>query len=129
MPSYESLRCDPPAPVAEVILRDRASGTSASGILMLIDTGADISLVPRTVVDKLGITVNNDLSYELIGFDGRRTNSPAVEMEMSFLRKIFRGKYIIVDDDWGVLGRDVLAALTILLDGPRQQWLECAAPN
>ena len=129
MPAYESSRCDPPAPVAEVILRNRDSGASESGILMLIDTGADISLVPRTVIDKLGITVDQNNAYELIGFDGRRTTSPAVEMDMIFLRKRFRGKYIVVDDDWGVLGRDVLAALTILLDGPRQQWLECTAPQ
>jgi len=96
---------------------------------MLIDTGADISLVPRAAVEKLSITVNKNASYELVGFDGQRTNSPAIEMDVVFLRKIFRGKYIVVDDDWGILGRDVLASLTILRDGPRQQWLEYASPH
>ena len=124
MPNYESSRCDPPAPVAEVILRDRDSGKSTAGILMLIDTGADVSLVPRAAVEELSITISKDASYKLIGFDGQRTISPAVEMDVIFLRKRFRGKYIVVDDEWGILGRDVLASLTILLDGPRQQWLE-----
>jgi hypothetical protein len=46
MPSYDAIRYDPPAPVASVVLRptDRTD-PSVNDVLLLIDTGADITLL------------------------------------------------------------------------------------
>ncbi len=56
MPRYDASAHDPPAPVAEVSLR-RSDGSTASpvvpGILLLIDTGADVTLLPRRGVERL----------------------------------------------------------------------------
>jgi hypothetical protein len=41
---------------------------------------------------------------------------------MLFLRRVFRGPYLLIDNETGVLGRDVLNHLTLLLDGPQQRW-------
>jgi len=48
----------------------------------------------------------------------------AVELDMIFLRKAYRGLYLIVDSDHGILGRDVLASVALLFDGPNQAWSE-----
>ena len=48
---------------------------------------------------------------------------------MIFLRKAFRGRYLLTDHDHGILGRDVLAAVAILLDGPDQKWVEQPKPS
>lgn len=123
MPRYDASAYDPPAPVADVSLR-ALDGTdpSVSGVRLLIDTGADVTLLPRTAVLRLGLQPNAAGGYELIGFDGSRTTADAVEMDMIFLNKAFRGRYLLIDAEHGILGRDVLAAMALLLNGPAQEW-------
>jgi hypothetical protein len=63
--------------------------------------------------------------YELIGFDSKtRLLADAVELDMLFLNKAFRGRYLLTDDAHGVMGRDVLVSLRLLFDGPHQVWSE-----
>lgn len=124
MPRYESARYDPPAPVAEVGLR-RAGDPGpppVTGVRLLIDTGADVTLLPRAALAPLGLQPQPGDRYELIGFDGTRTTADAVELEMVFANKAFRGRYLLADADRGILGRDVLNALALLCDGPKQEW-------
>lgn len=121
MPRFDASHYDPPAPIAEVTLR-AASGTTVSNVLLLIDTGADATLLPRSAILRLGITPDPALAYELIAFDGSRTTTQAVDLDMIFLNKAFRGIYLLTDDDRGILGRDVLASLILLLNGPAQEW-------
>jgi hypothetical protein len=123
MPRYDALRYDPAAPVAQVTLRHPTTGASA-GVLLLLDTGADITLLPRAAVERLGIRPQAGLQYELVGFDGNRSTAPAVELDMIFLQKAFRGRYLLIDEERGILGRDVLAGVVLLLNGPAQEWSE-----
>ena len=53
MPNYDTSRYDPPAPVAQVTLRDLGGGSLLPNVLLLLDTGADISLLPRNAVERL----------------------------------------------------------------------------
>lgn len=46
---------EPPAPVAQIQIRKIETGERVKNISMLLDTGADISLLPRQSVEKLGI--------------------------------------------------------------------------
>jgi hypothetical protein len=46
MPKYNTEHFDPPAPVAYVTLRNPATGALLSDVPMLIDTGADTTLLP-----------------------------------------------------------------------------------
>ncbi len=39
-----------------------------------------------------------------------------------FLNKAFRGRYLLIDGDHGVLGRDVLNSVALVIDGPHQEW-------
>ena len=121
MPSYDALHFDPPAPVAHVTLRD-ASGATVPDVLLLLDTGADTTLLRRSAIARLGINPDPALQYELIGFDGARSTTQAVDLDMIFLQKAFRGRYLLIDDDRGILGRDVLASVILLLNGPAKEW-------
>jgi hypothetical protein len=47
---------------------------------------------------------------------------------MIFLQKAFRGRYLLIDEDRGILGRDVLASVTLLLDGPAGEWTQDPPP-
>lgn len=122
MPSYDGSHFDPPAPVARVTLRNPQSGATVSDVLLLVDTGADITLLPHTAVERLGVPLLAGQQYELMGFDGSKSFAPVVMLDMVFLHRAFRGRYLLVGEERGILGRDVLNHLSLLLEGPRQQW-------
>jgi len=124
MPRYDASRHDPPAPLANVTLRDIATGKLIADVQLLVDSGADVTLLPRAAVERLGVRIATDAGYELVGFDGSRSTARAVDLDMIFLTKAYRGRYLLIDGAEGVLGRDVLASVALLLDGPAQEWSE-----
>ncbi|MCQ3977684.1 MAG: hypothetical protein DPW09_30010 [Anaerolineae bacterium] len=91
---------------------------------MQLDTGADVTLVPQTVVDKLDLTVISDVQYKLVGFDGSASFAFAVQLKLVFGRGTFRGKYLLIDQNMGVIGRDILNLVPLLFNGPRLDWSE-----
>ena len=124
MPSYDASHFDPPAPVARVTLRNPHTAATVSDVLLLLDTGADITLLPRMMVERLGVPLVADQRYELMGFDGSKSFAPVVVLDMLFLKRAFRGRYLLIEEEHGILGRDILNHVTLLLDGLRQQWSE-----
>jgi predicted aspartyl protease len=124
MPAYDATHFQPPAPVAEVSLRHPQSGAVVANVPMLIDTGADITLLPQSFVDQLGVSALANQRYEVMGFDGQRSFAAVVELDMIFLNKAYRGRYLLINDNHGILGRDVLNHVSVLLDGPKNQWTE-----
>jgi predicted aspartyl protease len=128
MPSYDGSRFDPPAPVAEVTLVSRAGGQSVSGVLLLVDTGADVTLLPRMAVERLGVPPLPGQRYEVMGFDGTTSFAPVAVLDMVFLDRVFRGRYLLIGQECGILGRDVLNHAALLLDGPRKQWMAQSPP-
>jgi predicted aspartyl protease len=124
MPTYDSNPFNPPAPVASVTLRDPGNGNTASEVLMLVDTGADITLVPQTSIEELKSDLDPHESYELKAFDGKRSFAQSVQLDLVFLRRTFRGRFLIIDTEAGILGRDVLNHVAIALDGPHLSWEE-----
>lgn len=124
MPGYDASHYDPPAPVAGVTLRNITTGKSITDVLLLLDTGADVTLLPRAAVERLDVAPVSGMDYELVGFDGSRSTARAVDLDMIFLARGYRGRYLLIDADQGVLGRDVLASVALLFDGPAQEWSE-----
>ena len=123
MPTYDA-RFDPPAPVASATLRHPDSGARAPDVPLLIDTGADVSLLPRAATERLGVSPEKGRRYELVGFDGSRSFAEVVILDVIFFQRAFRGPYLLTDEARGILGRDVLNHILLLLDGPRGQWSE-----
>jgi hypothetical protein len=124
MPSYDAAHYDPPAPVAQVSLRPVGTTAPPVDAFLLLDTGADITLLPRAAVERLGVTPLGGVQYDLLGFDGGRSTALAVELDVIFLQRAFRGRYLLTDHERGILGRDVLSEVVLLLNGPAAEWSE-----
>jgi predicted aspartyl protease len=123
MPAYDDGRFAPAAPVVNAVLRNPQNGAVLTDVPMLIDSGADITLLPKAVVDSLGIE-SSGTRYELMSFDGTKSTSAAVRADLLLLRKTFRGQYLLVDQEVGILGRDILNNISLWLNGPYLIWEE-----
>ncbi len=117
MPAYEDLGYIPPAPVARVTLRHPERGDTRVELPMLIDSGANATLLPKSMVGSLGIEGTGE-RYQLVAFDGTSSESEAVRVDLIFLNRRLRGRFLLMDADVGVIGRDVLNHLRLILDGP-----------
>ena len=122
MPTYDTVRFSPPAPVGVIDLRNAANGRVWANVPVLLDTGADVTLLPRECVNQLQIQTDPSQVYELIGFDGTRSTAIAVHLDLIFLGLTFRGWFLMIGQSQGVLGRDILNHLNVMLNGPTLQW-------
>jgi hypothetical protein len=124
MPAYDAKQFTPPAPLAMVTIRTRDRTKMVSDVPMQIDSGADDTLIPQTCGDQLGLRGKLQEDFLLVGFNGSTSPARVIDAEVLFLGRIFRGEFALTDDEVGVLGRNVLNRLCIVLDGPRLSWRE-----
>ena len=129
MPAYDGQHFDPPAPSASVTLRNPQTGASLPDVTLLIDTGADVSLLPSASVEQLGLKTDSATQYELLGFDGQRSMAEAIDLDMTFLDTAIRGRYLLTGDVIGILGRDVLNFFVVVMDGPAREWSLSKRPS
>ena len=88
MPPYDDRRFAPPAAVLNARLRNPQNGAIIPDVLLLIDTGADVTLLPLRVVNAAGIE-QTGASYELLAFDGRSSAVGAVRADLLMLGRAF----------------------------------------
>lgn len=124
MTNYDTLAFNPPAPVSQVTIRDTATGKVITKVSMQLDTEADATLIPRDVVEALGVEIDEDFGEELLGFDNKAAFFPKVYLEVVFLRRRFHGHFLVISDVIGILGRDILNDFALLLDGTELAWSE-----
>ncbi|MEZ4767284.1 MAG: retropepsin-like aspartic protease [Caldilineales bacterium] len=124
MSAYDKEMFSPPAPVARVTLRDPGNHSSIPDVPMLIDSGADVTLIPQSYLDRLGLVPAEGQFYELMGFDGSASLASVVRLELLFLDRVFKGQFLVIDQEYGILGRNILNAVPLLLDGPSLTWSE-----
>lgn len=124
MNKYDSGFFDPPAPLASVTLRNINTDKIWSDVPMLMDSGADITLVPQAAVEMLNLSVDSEDTHELMGYDGTINTASVVSLSLSFCQRTFRGNYLLIDQEIGILGRNVLNRIPLLLDGPNLLWRE-----
>ncbi len=112
MPPYDDCLFVPPAPLARVVVRHPEREQSIEDVPMLIDSGADATLLPRSAATSLGLEGTGE-RYQPVGFDGTVSESEAVLASLTFLRRNFRGRYLLTEAEVGVIGRDILNQLEI----------------
>jgi len=109
----------PPAPLVHVTVRSPERGTAVSDLPALLDTAADITVIPAHVAEELNLIALDETPIG--GLDGR------VSLVSTFLVRLelreSSPKVIRVvasrDEPDVLLGRDVLNDFRVVLDGPR----------
>jgi hypothetical protein len=102
----------------------RVSTSESSAVVLLhllLDSGADVSVIPRDVALSLRATIQpgtvptSYLRGEIMTFD-------QAWLAVEFDRFRFQGPFLLVESEYGVLGRNVLNRLVLTLDGPKLSW-------
>jgi predicted aspartyl protease len=103
-----------------VSLRIFSSETRRSTLLKFrIDTGADVSVVPRVVLDKLGSIGEGEAVISDYGGHLIRCTFHVVDIHLG--KKLFADLEVVASDgETAYLGLDVLSKLKVLLDDPRK---------
>ncbi len=114
---------DPPAPIAKIVLRNTETGERLGNVSVLLDTGADISLLPLSAINQLQIEPSDE-TVNLIGLDESKSTTEIYQLQIIFLGKRLTGNYCAIDDEIGILGRDVLNEFSITFDGRNLEWKE-----
>ena len=114
----------PPAPLALITLRNPETLESVADVPMLLDTGSDITLLPKSFCDQIGVEASSSEFLELEGFNQSTSIAFYIRLEFIFLNKLFRGNFLVFDQDERIIGRDILNKFSILFDGIRLEWNE-----
>jgi predicted aspartyl protease len=69
MTKYSSTY-SPPAPIAKIALKKIETEERLRDVEVFIDTGSDITLLPKTALDSLGFDPSEVEKFILSGFDG-----------------------------------------------------------
>lgn len=103
----------PPAPVLPVGVS--AGGAAIVMVPMLVDSGADVTLLPAELVRRLRLPWVDSIAVS--GFGGVRQQAAvhAATLTLGGTQLVAR----VVASDEALLGRDVLASFVLELDGPR----------
>ncbi len=122
MPAYDGFLFTPPAPLALVSIQDPSSGETVNHVPMLLDTGADITVVPESCILSLKIPFDQSSGYEVEGFGGQQSVARSVHLNLILSHLTFRGQFLVADQPYGILGRNLLNHLRISFRGPELVW-------
>ncbi len=104
MPDYNAELFNPPEPIAFVTLQNSENIIEISNVPMLLDAGADATLLPQVYVEKLGADFSDDRFFELEGFDKSKSRSQIVNLQMIFEGKTFHGEFLTINQNYGIIG-------------------------
>jgi predicted aspartyl protease len=109
-----------PAPALQVRVRARSRSRRAISVRARLDTGADITLIPATIVSALALRVEKIVI--VAGYDGIAAERSAFLVTLEILGQKFSGVRVIASDRPEILlGLDILNRFVITLDGPAQR--------
>jgi hypothetical protein len=120
--SYQT-QLQPPAPFVYVTLRNPLTGAEQRDIPAQIDSAADRTVLPDTIIQALALPQIGTIA--IAGVGGIIQNMPSYPVEIGIQTLPARLAEIVgsAGELWVLLGRDILNAHTLLLAGP-QSFLE-----
>ncbi len=121
MPLYDSADFDPPAPIARVSFINPATGQQVDDVPMLLDTGADASVVPHSVFQSLNASAPVT-QYEIEYLEGDKATWSSIHLQMKWRGLNFTGEFLVARTGHGVIGRNILNHLRLTFDGPTLEW-------
>ncbi len=92
-------------------------GETAVALAALVDSGADLSVVPESVPRTLGLPSIGEITVHGVGGAARRVPLYAAEVEGAGLRRIIE---VVAIGAEALIGRDLINELVVTLDGPRR---------
>ncbi len=114
-----------PAPTARVTFACVGAGPDGTRVesQMLVDTGADVSLIPPAIVDEINASPTGR-TMEVVSFDGHKSARPIVAASMHLGRYKINAEFLLHDEGetTGIIGRNILNLLYVVLDGPNRVW-------
>jgi hypothetical protein len=110
---YQS-QVQPPAPFVAITLLNPITGAEQVGVPAQIDTAADRSLLPETIVESLRLPRIGDLP--VIGVGGVSVTMPTfpVRVQLHDLAPQMVEVVASPGEEWVLLGRDLINAFRIL---------------
>ena len=108
-------------PVLEIQLGYPEETLTLGPLTAIVDTGADGTLVPQSLVDEIGAPFVDDVRIRSHWGEWRNTQMFTVDVGIGELRL---AAVEVVGDDQDteiILGRNILNRLRLLLDGPAGQ--------
>lgn len=114
-------RFDPPAAVISVALQNPSAPNRKTALHGIIDTGADVTAIPASLIHRLGLRVRS--SIRLSGVERQTIRYPTylINLELADTR-IERRAVIAWNGDEVILGRDVLSEFVFVYDGKTRQF-------
>ena len=116
-----SQQYQPPAPVLKISLAVPDEAAELATHLALIDTGADGTFVPTSLLETLAVPVVYTTYVRThVGVGSHQVSVYEIDILFNNIRL---PSIDVVADDWGdeiILGRNVLNKLQFLLNGPKQ---------
>ena len=109
-----------PFPALEISLRASDDSPAIGALSALVDTGADITLVPLSLLEQIEAPELDEVRLRSHWGHATTVTTYLVNIELS--TGVLPGLEVVGDLHAGeiVLGRDVLNRLLLLIDGPRQ---------
>lgn len=89
---------------------------------MLLDTGADLTLVPKFAVEHLDLDFSQSSEVRLETLEGNKSLAQTVELQITFANEKFQAKFPLIEQNYGVIGRNILNYFRIEFDGLNLWW-------
>jgi predicted aspartyl protease len=113
-----NAQLQPPAPFVLVTLANPLTGAEVNNVPAQIDTAADRTLLPSTVVEHLALPVVGDIPIGGVGGTVSLMTVYAVLLTSPTQTALALEVVAHPNEAWVLLGRDVLNSHRVVLDGP-----------
>ena len=116
---YDHSHYQPPAPLARLTVRNPADNTRQVTTDALVDTGSDITCLPKALIRAVGGEPAS--TYSVFGIDKvfiGFANSYFLEFEIASTKKLAE---VAAVGDEPILGRNLINEFILQLDGPARK--------